>query len=259
MTEHMRVIHDGAQQAPAVLLLHGSGAAGSCWSPIVPALAADHHVIRVDLPGCGHSPPPTSYAVPAQAAAVASLLDDLELRDIPAIGHSSGGYVVTALVEARPDLVGSIGLISSGPALDALLPQPRLLTALMSPPLGPLLWRVRSDTITRRAIASTCARPVEIPDEAVADLRSTGYRAFRGILHHNGAYLTQRALPERLKTIDLPKLVIFGAADPRWDPASARRYEVVPNTRVEMLDGVGHLPMIEAPEETAKLLLDFLD
>jgi pimeloyl-ACP methyl ester carboxylesterase len=266
MTEHdvthahgMRVVHDGPRQAPAVLLIHGSGAAGSCWSPIVPTLAGDHHVVRVDLPGCGQSPPAASYDVPAQAATVAALLDDLGLRRVPAVGHSSGGYVVTALAEARPDLVSSLGLISSGPSLDALLPQPRLLRALLAPPFGPLLWRTRTDAITRRAIATTCARPVEIPDDAVADLRGTTYRAFRGVLHQNGIYLAQRSLPERLMALESPKLVIFGGADPRWDPASARRYEAVPNTRVEMLPGVGHLPMFEAPEETAKLLLDFVD
>jgi pimeloyl-ACP methyl ester carboxylesterase len=52
-------------------------------------------------------------------------------------------------------------------------------------------------------------------------------------------------------------LVIFGAADPRWEPSSAHRYEAVPNARVELLPGVGHVPILEAPEATGKLLLGF--
>jgi hypothetical protein len=51
--------------------------------------------------------------------------------------------------------------------------------------------------------------------------------------------------------------VIFGAAEPRWDPASAQTYDVVPGVRIEMLPGVGHVPLIEAPETTGKLLLGF--
>ncbi len=52
-------------------------------------------------------------------------------------------------------------------------------------------------------------------------------------------------------------LVIFSSADPRWDPSSAHQYDAVPNARVEMLPGVGHTPMLEAPETTSRLLLEF--
>jgi pimeloyl-ACP methyl ester carboxylesterase len=51
--------------------------------------------------------------------------------------------------------------------------------------------------------------------------------------------------------------VIFGAADPRWEPASAHQYDAVPGARVEMLPGVGHMPMFETPEATSELLLEF--
>src|SRR4051794_24630157 len=69
----MHVVHDGPRQAP-LLLIHGSGASGGSWGPVGPMLAGRHHVIRVDLPGCGQSPPAPSYDVPAQAARVAALL-----------------------------------------------------------------------------------------------------------------------------------------------------------------------------------------
>jgi pimeloyl-ACP methyl ester carboxylesterase len=253
----MHVVHDGPRQAPPLLLIHGSGASGASWSPMVPALAGHHHVIRVDLPGCGQSPPPLSYDVPVQAGRVAAVLDDLGLRRVAAVGHSSGGYVATALAEQRPDLVRSLALISSGPSLDALLPQPFLLRVLLAPPFGPLLWPRRSDAMIRRGIRATAARPVDVPDDLVAEVRGITYRAMRTVLRRNTAYIAERSVPERLAALEVPVLVIFGAADRRWEPSSAHQYDAVPNARVELLPGVGHMPMFEAPETTSKLLLGF--
>jgi len=253
----MHVVHDGPRQAPPLLLIHGSGASGASWGPVVGALAGHHHVIRVDLPGCGQSPPAPSYDVPEQAGRVAVLLDGLGLRHITVAGHSSGGYVATALAEQRPDLVGALALISTGPSLDALLPQPFILRALLAPPLGPLLWPVRSDAMIRKGISATTAHPVDIPGDAVADLKNITYRTFRKVLRRNAAYVAGRSVPERLADLDIPLLVIFGAADPRYEPASAHRYGTVPNARVEMLPGVGHVPILEAPETTSELLLGF--
>jgi pimeloyl-ACP methyl ester carboxylesterase len=253
----MHVVHDGPRQAPPLLLIHGSGASGSSWSPVVPALAGGHHVIRVDLPGCGQSPPGRSYDVPVQAGRVATVLDDLGLRQVTVVGHSSGGYVATALAEQRPDLVGSLALVSTGPSPDALLPQPVLLRLLLAPPLGRLLWSRRSDAMIRKGLSVVCNLPVDIPDDLVADVRGITYRTFRSVLLRNGAYIAERSVPDRLAALDVPVLVIFGAADPRWEPSSAHQYDAVPNARVEQLPDVGHLPMFEAPEATTRLLLDF--
>ena len=253
----MRVVHDGAREAPAVVLIHGSGASGGSWGPVVPVLAEEYHVVRVDLPGCGRSPASRSYRVPAQADRVAGVLDGLGLRRATVVGHSSGGYVATALAERWPELVGALGLVSTGPEPAALLPQPVILRVLLAPPFGPLVWARRTDGMMRKGLTSVAARPVEIPDEVVAEVRGTSYRAMRAVLRCNGAYLEERSVPERLAALGgtVPVLVVFGAADPRWDPASARRYEGV--ARVEMLAGVGHLPMFEAPEETGRLLREF--
>ena len=253
----MHVVHDGPRQGPHLVLIHGSGASGASWGPVVPALAGRHHVIRVDLPGCGQSPPASSYGVPEQAGHVALLLDDLGLRHVTLAGHSSGGYVATALAERRPDLVGSLALISTGPSLDALLPQPLILRALLAPPFGPLLWPMRSDAVIRKGISATTAHPVDIPDDAVADLKNIRYRTFRKVLRCNTAYVAERSVPERLEGLDVPVLVIFGAADPRYEPSSAHRYDAVRDARVEMLPGVGHVPILEAPEPTSELLLGF--
>lgn len=258
MREHaMYVVHDGPHDAPVVLLVHGSGVAGATWGPVVPALAERYHVIRLDLPGCGQSAPAPSYAVPAQARQVAALLDGLGLRDVVAAGHSSGGYVVTSLAEQRPDLVRSLAMISCGPSPDAFLPQPLILRLLLAPPIGPLLWARRTDAMTRKGFNATTAHPVEMPDDLVAAMRGTTYGVMRAVLRGNAAYVAERNVPERLADLGLPVLAVFGGADPRWDPASAQRYETVPGARVERLAGVGHVPMLEAPARTAALIGDF--
>lgn len=253
----MHVVHDGPRPAPPVLLIHGSSASGASWDVLAPALAVRRHVIWVDLPGCGKSPPASSYDVPDVADRLAAVLDNLGLHRVAVAGHSSGGYAGTALAEQRPDLVGSLTLISTGPGLDALLPQPVILRALLGPPLGPLVWSIRSDALIRKGVSATAAGPVQIPDDLVAGVRAISYRTMRSVLRGNTEYLAERSMPERVAALDVPVLVICGAADPRWDPASMRRYDAVPNARVELLPGVGHLPILEAPEITGELLLGF--
>lgn len=253
----MHVVHDGPRQAPPLVLIHGSGASSGSWSPVVPALADRYHVIRIDLPGHGRSRPASSYDVPEQAGRLAVVLDGLGIPPVTLVGHSSGGYIATALAEQRPDLVRSLALISSGPSPDAFLPQPVVLRVLIGPPLGPLLWRLRSNAMIRGGITAVCNRPVDIPDDLVAETRRISYRTFRRVLRQNTAYITERSVPERLTALGIPVLVIFGAADRRWAPSSAHHYAPVPTARVQQLPDVGHLPMFEAPETISELLLDF--
>jgi pimeloyl-ACP methyl ester carboxylesterase len=79
----------------------------------------------------------------------------------------------------------------------------------------------------------------------------------RTVLRRNTEYIVERSVPERVAALEVPVLVICGTADPRWDPASARQYDAVPNVRVELLPGVGHVSILEAPETTSRLLLGF--
>lgn len=111
----MHVAYDGPGEAPPILLVHGTAGSVAWWEPILAALSGRHHVIRVDLPGHGQSPPAPSYDVTAQAARLARVLDGIQADPVVGVGHSSGGYVVTALVEQRPDLVKSVALINTGP------------------------------------------------------------------------------------------------------------------------------------------------
>ncbi|WP_228814776.1 alpha/beta fold hydrolase [Nocardia otitidiscaviarum] len=241
----VHVVIDGNSAAPPVLLIHGSGAVGSTWAAVAPALSREHRLITIDLPGCGRSESASTYAVAQQADRIAAVLDELGVRNADVVGHSSGGYVGTALVERRPDLVGKLILVSTGPSLTALRPEPAIIRVLVSPPIGPLIWSIRSDSMIRRGLAATAAARITVTDEVVADLRRTSYRAFRAILAANGDYISTRSVPQRLIDAGKPVFVIFGDSDPRWDPASAHQYAAVPGAKLEYLRGVGHIAMLE--------------
>ena len=255
----MHVMEEGRAGAPGVLLIHGTGASMAWWDPVVAPLAGAFRVIRVDLLGHGRSSsPPGGYDMPAQAGRVGTVLDRLGAGRVTVIGHSTGGSVATALAEKRPGLVAALALIDSGPSPDAYVDQGLLSRLLLAPLPGRLLWALRTEATVRKAMSSAFTRPVGIPDAIIEATRGMTHRALAATARGSVNYLVQRSLPARLTALGLPVLVIFGADDKRYRSWSAEAYRDVPGACVESLPGVGHTPMIEDPDTTSKLLLDFI-
>jgi pimeloyl-ACP methyl ester carboxylesterase len=165
--------------------------------------------------------------------------------------------VATALAERRPDLVAALALIDTGPDPDAFIPQGLLSRLLLAPLPGRLLWPLRTKATIRKAMRTAFTRPVDIPDALVEDARGMTHRALAATSRASLSYLGQRSLPARLAALGVPVLVIFGTDDHRWRSSSATAYDIVPGARVDLLPGVGHTPMLEDPQTTGKLLLDF--
>ncbi|MFJ6854744.1 alpha/beta fold hydrolase [Streptomyces sp. NPDC091271] len=247
----IHVSQDGPGDAPVLLLIHGSAASGRSWDAMVPLLATLHRVIRIDLPGHGRSAEPADgdYATPEQGRRIGTVLDRLGVGHATVVGHSSGGYAATALAEHRPGLVAALALISTGPRMDAFIPQGAAV-------FDPAQWPPADDRI--REFASTAFRAgYRVPQELVDELRGMTYRAVTAAMQASIAYLNQRPLPDRLTALGKPLQVIFGDEDRRWRPASAADYRVVPGAEVELLPGAGHTPILEDPARIAALLLPF--
>ncbi|MGK5557494.1 alpha/beta fold hydrolase [Actinomadura kijaniata] len=248
----LHVSQDGPDDAPALLLIHGSASSARSWDPLVPLLTGSHRVIRVDLLGHGRSAKPddAGYTVPDQARRVGATLDRLGVGRAVVVGHSSGGAVATALAEQRGDLVTALALIGAGPVLDAYI-APRLA-------ITPEQWPHLTDDQLREFAGSGFSRPgYQIPQEFLDDVRAMTFHTLTATMRGTLAYLEQRSLPDRLAPLGRPLLVIFGAEDRRWRPSSAADYRAVPGARIEMLPEVGHSPMLEDPPRTAAVLLDF--
>ena len=254
----MHVVEDGKPDAPAVLLIHGTAGSMAWWDPVVPRLADAYRVIRVDLLGHGRSASPTDgYDIPTQARRVGSALDRIGAGRVAVIGHSTGGTVATALAEQRPDAVAALALIDTGPSSDAYISQGLLPRLLLAPLPGRLLWRLRTEATIRKVMRTAFTRPIDIPDAIIEDTLGMTHRAVAGTARASLDYLGQQTLPDRLAPLGLAVLVVFGTDDHRWRSSSAPAYRIVPGARVELLPGVGHTPMLEDPQTTGKLLLDF--
>ncbi|WP_231921421.1 alpha/beta fold hydrolase [Micromonospora auratinigra] len=255
----IHVSQDGPPDAPALVLIHGLGASTRWWDPVVPLLTGSRRVIRIDLLGHGRSAKPAGdgYAIGQQARRVGQALDRLGVRHAILVGHSTGGYVATALAEQRGDLVTALALIDTGPRMDAFISDGPAGTLLGAPVVGQLLWRLRTDGLIRRGLGTAFAPGFEAPQQLVDDTRAMTYHSLTATSHASDGYLTRRPIPERLAPLGRPLLVIFGAEDQRWRASSADAYRAVPGARVEVIPGVGHSPMVENPSRTAELLLAF--
>ena len=254
----MHVVEDGRPGTRTLLLIHGSAGSTAWWDPVVPALAGACHVVRVDLLGHGRSSSPArGYDIPAHADRVGAALDRLGAGRVTVTGHSMGCMVATALAEQRPDKVAGLALIDMGPSLDTASPDGLLVRLLLAQFPGRLLWRLRSESTIRKAMRSAFTRPVDIPGAVIEAALGMTHRALAGTARGSNDYIKQQSLPGRLAALGVPVLVIFGTEDARYPSSSAAAYHVVPGARVELLPGVGHTPMMEDPQATSTLLLEF--
>ncbi len=249
-----------------IVLLHCYTCSLRWWDQIVPLLNEDHRVISFDLLGHGGSEKPTSgYEIEGQAAAIAAALNELGVSTATVVGHSLGGLVATSLREQASDLVDKVVLIDS-PAASGESNLPTLAKMATWPVLGEALWRVKLPAMVKSAAARSFAPGTDVsevfpdqPDRVVDDLNAMTYKSFEGSAQAADDFLDHGGLPSRLRAVGGDVMVIMGAEDQILDPDEVlAQFEVVPGARMVTIDGAGHSPNVEQPEQTADQILGFI-
>jgi pimeloyl-ACP methyl ester carboxylesterase len=107
---------DGDPGAPPVLILHGITQSTATWAWLVPHLAGDHRVVRLDFRGHGRSGrTPGAYAFPGYVADARAICEQVLGQPAVVVGHSLGGATAAGLAQTRPDLVR--GVVLEDPAI----------------------------------------------------------------------------------------------------------------------------------------------
>jgi pimeloyl-ACP methyl ester carboxylesterase len=263
----LQVLDEGNGQGTPIVLIHCYTCSMSWWEDLAPLLDKDHRVIRVDLLGHGGSDKPGGgYSMEDQASAVAEALAKLGVADATVVGHSLGGTVATALAEQSPRLASRVVIIDQAPD-DSFEHSSLSERAGRWPVIGQALSRltqvapaslVRNQYEQAFAPGFSISAGFENPDQVVDDLRAMTYTAFKETSDAAGDYTDEEPLDDRLAATGAPLLVIFGSEDQVYDADdSVARYRAVPGAETHLIDGAGHSPNVEKPDEVAPLILAF--
>lgn len=269
VTVHLR--DEGPEQAPALILLHGSNADLHTWEPWVQALKAKYRVIRFDQVGHGLTgpDPKDDYSRANYVAHVGAVADKLGLKQFILGGNSMGGKHALAYAIAHPERVTGLVLVdgSGGPMLKldkkkddedsgnigfkiAQTPGINLLVEQITP--RSLIAQSLEQSVSVKSVASEAA-----VDRYWEMLRYPGNR--RATLKRFSQPYDPLGEAE-IAAVATPTLILWGEED-RLIPVEAGQWlaKTLPNNRLVVYPGIGHLPQEEAVAATLGDLLPWLD
>ncbi len=239
-----------------ILMLHGVSADKEVWARFARHFASRHQVIIPDMLGHGETgfSRAWSYSPTSQASHLVGLLNALNVDKTHVIGNSMGGYIAACLAAQHPDRVLSATFVNPGG-----LKQPRIseLDQAMSKGQNPFLIDSREGFA--RFYPMTMASPPWMPGfvlNAIADHyieRRTELSVIFPQVHRFDE------LPSLLPQVKAPALVMWGKADRLIDVSAAPLWQAaLPNAQLEVMDGAGHMPMVERPGPVAAIYRQFL-
>ena len=240
-----------------VLMLPGAGDVRSEYRFLVePVAAAGYRVVAADLPGHGDSPIAAEYTVASAAAAIQRLIADLDGGPVVIVANSFAPAAAVWLAAEHPGSVAAVVAISPHLDEDASLKgrfARALIRVLLRGPWAGMVWK---------RLYSGWYKAVR-PDDLDGELSKIGAmlgtherrRAVRDTLTAGRA-----GVAERVAALTVPTLTIFGSADDHFaDPASeARRTAGALGGEFLLIEGAGHYPHVERPEQVAPAVIAFL-
>ena len=261
--EVIHVRDEGPRDGFPVLLLHGSNASLHTWEPWGEELRRRYRVVTFDFPGHGLSSPSASrdYSRRAYVAVTERIVARLGLARFAIGGNSMGGGVAWEYAHRHPDQVAALILVDA-----AGQPQRRGGTLpigfriALTPGLRDLVQQITPRALIAQSLHQTVAVQ-SVVTEAMIDrywdlLRYPGNR--RATLDRFAAY--PREMPAPDGSLSVPAAIVWGRED-RPIPASSAAWFGARLLRasVTILDGVGHIPMEEAPDASLAPVLTLLD
>lgn len=262
------VTYAQAGTGPVLLLVHGMGGGYENWREVIGPLARNYTVVAPDLPGHGASAPSSGdYSVGALAVGLRDLLLALGHEHATLVGHSLGGGIAMQLAYQFPELAERLVLVSSG----GLGPEVSLVLRAAALP-GSELWITASawtacwlGPAVGRGLAAVRFRPSPATVDVArgyASLADSGRRTaflatLRSVINVGGQRID--ASDRLYLTAGMPTLIVWGQRDSIIPVSHGERaHAAILGSRLEIFDGVGHIPHLEAPERFVTALERFL-
>jgi pimeloyl-ACP methyl ester carboxylesterase len=254
---------------PAILLIHGIAGSSNAWRDVMPVLARRYTVIAPDLIGHGQSAKPIGdYSLGAYASGLRDLLRVLDLSRATVVGQSFGGGVAMQLAYQHPDLCERLVLVDSGGLGREVSWLLRFMTLPASeylmPVLFPAIVRERGNELSRM-LHRRGVRMARVGEmwRSYASLtetvnRQSFIRTLRSVIDPGGQ--TVSAMDRLYLAGEIPTMIVWGDCDSIIPVSHAyAAHQAIPGSRLEIIEGSGHFPHVEAPERFLEVLIDFLE
>lgn len=252
-----------------VLLIHGLAGSSKTWDDVLPLLTPHADVIAVDLLGHGESAKPMGdYSLGAFASGLRDFLSILAIDSVTIVGHSFGGGVAMQLAYQHPHLVDRLVLVGSGGLGREVSWLLRLLTLPGAEYLMPVAFPkpiVDRATDVGRQLGRRNIRSPKLAEMwraysslAGATNRKAFVRTMRGVIEPTGQ--TVDATDRLYLAAHVPTMIVWGDHDGIIPVEHAyAAHELIPASRLEIIEGAGHFPHVEQPVTFANLLVDFIE
>lgn len=274
-------VHGG--RGKPVVFIHGLGSSGYMeWRFNLEPAAARHRVFAPDLPGYGRTEKPrVRYTIPYFARFVERYMEDRGLRSAAIVGTSLGGRIALEVALRSPHLarrlvlVNALGLGRPRPQVAqmayGLVTVPRVGEAVMRFTRSALRW-APPKTIRRVAgrFANSNADLEQVIDDTYLENLREMYEAegfhnaylstVRSLIHPRALFGGQHDVTARLGELKMPVQLIWGSGDPLFPVSHATHaHAAIAGSRLTIIEGAGHTPQAERPEDFNRALLTFLD
>jgi pimeloyl-ACP methyl ester carboxylesterase len=226
-----------------LVLVHGAGGSHLDWPAPLRRLR-ETNVYAIDLPGHGRSEGTGQSSIAAYRDFLLAFLDALGLEKVVVVGHSMGGAIALDFALSYPSRLTGLILVGTGARLRVL---PAILTGVLSN------FEATVDLILDYAFGPS----------ATEQLRRLGRQRLLQtppqVLHGDYAACDAFDVMERLGEIRCPTLVICGTVDKLTPPKySVYLCDHIPGAELVLVEGAGHMVMLEKPEAVTNAVSRFI-
>lgn len=253
-----------------LLLIHGFPSASYDWWKIWDQLADRYSLLAVDMIGFGYSSKPKdfAYSIMRQADLILDLLAEEGIKEFHILAHDYGDTVTQEIIsralETDKIRINSVCLLNGG-----IFPEshhPLMIQKLLMSPFGPILSRLLNQNKFEKSFSKIFGEQTKPDKEELATYwklisREDGHR----IAHKLIKYMRERVVHRErwvgaLKNFSGKLALINGPDDPISGQVMVDRFkEIISTDNIWLLDGIGHYPQLEAPDELLEGYFEFMD
>lgn len=265
----VRYVEAGDPARPTLLLVHGYTSSLESWDAWMKALSGQYHVVAIDLPGHGLTRAPAGYEASPQA--YADLIEQFAakqgLKEFVLVGESMGGWAAWEYALKHPERLRGLVLVDASGWPDTRAKTKEINDSFLVRMLHNPLGRSILEPLDARANLESGLLAAFENDRLVTDAMVDRYWDFNRAPGHRkiitDLFVNFDAWPmataQRLAAIRTPTLILHGEKDELVPLDHARAFDAaIPDSRLIVYQGIGHIPPEEAAAASSADLLAFL-